>query len=121
MSPVVSIGRSAAVIYLVSCDVLQMTSAIRFLLTMTTLGVMFALACGFFIFCVSVAAWHIFYWKPEGRFLGFFVVLQWFGALVNGHNLGTVTYILSVPMAALGIWLLLPEVKEQFRLQKVVA
>jgi len=88
---------------------------------MTKLGFLFALACGVFILFVGAAAWHIFYWKPAGRFIGFFVVLQWFGALANGHSFSTVTYVLSLPMAAFGIWLLLPDVREQFKAQKVVA
>lgn len=121
MTPVVQKGQLAAVFFLVICAVLQATTAVRFLLTMTKLGVLFALACGVFIFFVGAAAWHIYYWKPAGRFIGFFVVLQWFGAMLNARSVGTVTYVLSVPMTAFGIWLLLPEVKEQFKAQKVVA
>ena len=121
MSSVAATGRQLAVFFLMLCSALALINAVKYLLTMTKLGILFALASGVFIFFVGTAAWQIFYWKPAGRFWGFFVVLQWFGALLNGRNVGAITYVLSAPMAIFGIWLLLPEVKQEFESRKATA
>ncbi len=118
MSPVVATGRQLAVSFQVLCSTVAAINAIKYLLTMTKLGILAALASGVFILFAGIAAWHIFKWNSIGRYFGFFVVLNWFGALINGRAVGTLTYILSVPMAAFGIWLLLPEVKQEFQRRK---
>jgi hypothetical protein len=120
MSPFVATGRQLAVSFLVLCSTLSAVNAVKYLLTMTKLGILAALASGVFILFTGTAAWQIFQWNPTGRFFGFFVVLQWFGALINVRNVGTLTYILSIPMAAFGIWLLLPPVKQEFQRRKAI-
>lgn len=53
----------------------------------------------------GATAWHIFYWKPLGRYLGFFIVLQHLSFLINWRGpVGLYTKALTVPVLLMGIW-----------------
>jgi len=81
-----------------------------------------ALAQTVFALFTGVAAWNIFQWKKAGWYLGWIVVLQWFGSLINLQGrVGGFTLILTVLIALAGIWLYLPGVRAKFEVKNVFA
>jgi len=115
MNNVVHIGQRLSVGFLVLLLVVGCTNVIWGVLKGTKLSLFLALASVVSCLFAGATAWNIFYWKPVGRYLGFFVVLQHLSFLVNWRGpLGLYTKVLTVLILLMGIWLLLPEVKQKF-------
>ncbi len=115
-------GRWLVVAFLSLCCALALAFGIHDLLVMPKMGAILLGARAIFILFAGTAAWNIFHWKPAGRYLGFLVVLQWVPGILNFRpNPGAVTWVLTIPMIGVGIWLLLPQVKERFKAARVAA
>jgi hypothetical protein len=120
MSEMVSGGQRFTVGFLVLCCALGLLNVARGLISGSRLGILFALAQIVFILFAGTAAWNIYRWKKVGWYLGFLVVLQWLSGIVNLRGeVGWLTLALTVPMAALAIWLYLPAVRARFNVKKV--
>ncbi len=88
---------------------------------MTQSGMFFALAQTVFALFAGTAAWNIHHWRKAGWYLGFLVVLQWFSSIINiGTSVGWLTVTLTLPIAAVGVWLYLPAVRARFEIKKVL-
>ena len=120
MNDFAAIGQRLVVGFLAICCALAVWNILQALLARSGDGAIFALAQAIFLTFAGSAAWPIFKWKKIGWYLGFFVVLQWFSGLLNSSaKITLITFILTFPICAMGIWLWLPAVKERFGIKKV--
>jgi len=122
MSSIVFQGQRLTIGFLVLCCVLAVFYVLRGLVNASQVGLLFALARTVFALFNGVAAWSIYQSKKAGRYLGWIVVLPWFGSLVNIQGrAGGLTLVLAVQIALVGIWLYLPGVRAKFEVKKVFA
>jgi hypothetical protein len=118
MSEVVSLGQRLTVTFLAFCSATGLLNVLGGVSRGTQSGLFLALAQGVFTLFTAAAAWNILQWRKIGWYLGFLVVLNWLSRLLNFRGtIGWFVLILSVPMAAMAIWLYLPAVRARFNVR----
>jgi hypothetical protein len=118
MSDVHNLGHRFAVGFLTLCCGLGLLNVIYGLGLRSGQGLLFAGAQAIFSFFAGAAAWNVHQWKPIGRVLAIFVILQWVSALTHWRgNIEIVTVVLTVPLVIMYLWLRKPDVKARFKAQ----
>ena len=122
MSGPLDLGQRLVVIFFGLCSVLGLLNVGLDVFARSKWSLVFAAAQGFFAIFAASAAWLIHKWKVAGWMMGMLIVLQSFSNLANSRvGLGPswLTVALLVPMAVVGVWLWLPDVRAKFGLKKV--
>ena len=115
MNSTVLVGHKLTVGFLAVLFIVACVNIMWGLAKGTKLGFLIAFSSAISCVFAGTTAWYIFHWRPAGRILGFMVVLEHMSFLVNWQGpLGLYSKALTVPVLLMGIWLLLPEVKQKF-------
>ena len=113
------VGQRLVVGFLIFCSGTGFFNLLYGLTRGTKLAVIFGLAQLVFATVTGLTAWKIYYWKKDGWYLGWFVILQWVSALVNFRGgLGWFTWVASLGIIGMALWLRLPDVKAKFEIKK---
>jgi hypothetical protein len=108
-------GQKTVIGFFAVCCALALTNVIRFAVSGTKVGILFALAQCVFILFAGSAAWYLYQSKKAGWYLSALVVLNWFSALVNLKLAwGIFTAAFSAGMFAVLLWLLRSSVRARF-------
>lgn len=116
MSDLLSTGHRFTVGFLVLCCGLGILNVLYGLILMKQDTLLFAGAQAVFALFTGAAAWNVYHWRPAGRFLALFVVLQWVSGLVNLRgNLQLFTLVMTIPVVLMYLWLRRSDVKTRFK------
>jgi hypothetical protein len=119
MSDLLSSGHRFTVGVLAICCVLGLLNVAYGLTSGKQGGFILAGAQAIFALSTGAAAWNVYYWRPAGRMLAIFVLLQWFSVLMNFRgSVPLFTVVMTVPIVLMYLWLRRPEVKAKFGAEK---
>jgi hypothetical protein len=116
MKSLLSLGHRFTVGFLALCCALGISNVLYGLILMKEDTLIFAGAQAIFALFTGAAAWNVYQWRPTGRFLALFVVLQWASALVNFRGRPQLfTLVMTIPVVVMYLWLRRQDVKTRFK------